>query len=1026
MLRKNIILFNLLLILLMLFLFYTPAYNQVNKLDTKNLEETMRSPWTAERSGYLKEWQILGGFPITDIKELDSDFLAAHGGEMNMVPAEGWAIKLPDGQELNWQKVHSEDKIIDLLSIFEGGRTEDVIAYAYTTIKRTETEKLILLVASDDGIKIWLNGKEVHRNLVLRAVNLDQDFVPVQLRKGDNHLLLKVHQAKGDWGFAVRMIEDKNDIELYSKTINFQLSHIDPIKKTITIETSEHIESDLPKQDIDIQIYTSGGKTVFNKTVKRSESAIVNYNTWDDGVYEFRFGFYELNGLYRTNYLSWYNGDIIEAARELVNSAPDQNASSPEEITHGMLADMVLDRLEGNIDNPDSSKFSLLHSPLMEFAELKMQKQIRAGGFVRLAYIDEIDGTAQFCRCYLPPKYDPSKKWPLVVFLHGYNAENPEYIRWWSVDKRHDYLVDRYNFIFIEPHGRGNTSYLGIGDKDVLKCIAMAREKFSIDQDRVYLTGMSMGGGGTWHVGSRHPEIFAALAPVYGGWDYHVWMDEEQQKKLGDQETFIYEKSSSAVQFETLLNTPILVLHGDQDPAVDVNFSRYLVRMLQRWEYNVRYVEVPGGGHGDLGTNDLLYPWLLQHKRNKAPKKVRVRAADLRTASAYWVRVIQRNNPWEFINVDAEVLTHNFIRVDSKNVLELILSPDEELVDYRKPLKVAWNGELISFQDLSQNKIILRSKEYRRPQKIYKTPNIAGPINDFTNTPFALVVGTISQDSSMLELIQQKTDILIEDWKNWQKFEPRVYKDIDISQEDINQYSLFLIGGPHENKVTHMISEKIPFTINNDEIKVNDKIFAAKDAVTELIYPHPFNPHRYVRIVAATSFAGMYFYNPRREDFSNYDFYIIDGKIPISRAGFPQEKITLAKGTFNYNWQIDTAYVQEGDPALRAKCATTIVHNDLSTSIKGVFKPDPGLLQSYIGSYKFEGQGIEVKISVENGKLMGQGPDGLLVELHALSECDFFLKEMDVQLSFQKDEETKENILIIYDGNQELRGNKIE
>jgi hypothetical protein len=67
-----------------------------------------------------------------------------------------------------------------------------------------------------------------------------------------------------------------------------------------------------------------------------------------------------------------------------------------------MLADMIKSKLNGNLQDPDSSKFILLHSPLLEFAELKANKQIHAGGFVRLAYVDDINGTPQFCRSYLP------------------------------------------------------------------------------------------------------------------------------------------------------------------------------------------------------------------------------------------------------------------------------------------------------------------------------------------------------------------------------------------------------------------------------------------------------------------------------------------------------------------------------------------------------------------------------------------------------------------------------------------------
>ena len=66
----------------------------------------------------------------------------------------------------------------------------------------------------------------------------------------------------------------------------------------------------------------------------------------------------------------------------------------------------------------------------------------------------------------------------------------------------------------MEPHGRGNTSYLGLGDQDVMRVIKLAKERFNIDPDRIYIKGDSMGGWGTWAVGTRHPDVFAAIAPI--------------------------------------------------------------------------------------------------------------------------------------------------------------------------------------------------------------------------------------------------------------------------------------------------------------------------------------------------------------------------------------------------------------------------------------------------------------------------------------------------------------------------------
>ena len=338
----------------------------------------------------------------------------------------------------------------------------------------------------------------------------------------------------------------------------------------------------------------------------------------------------------------------------------------------------------------------------MEFEELRLEDAGKAArerpyGFVRLAWRDEIDGSPQFCRAYLPGGYDRKKKWPLVIHIHGYNPANPDYVRWWSVDQRHNVADVEYGarqgVIYMEPHGRGNNNYLGLGDQDVVRAIRLAKERFNVDEERVYLVGDSMGGWGTWNVATRHPDLFAAIAPIYGGADYHSQYPEEALAKLTPLDRFLAEKhESSWAMAEGLLNVPILVHHGDVDRSVNVDYSRYGVRLLERWGYNVRYVELPGYGHEELSVMTSVIDWFLQHQRVANPPRVRLRSAELQNASAYWVRVEQAASPREFMVVDAEITGPNTIRVDSQNVLALSLAP--AMVDASRPVRVVWNGEL--------------------------------------------------------------------------------------------------------------------------------------------------------------------------------------------------------------------------------------------------------------------------------------------------------------------------------------------
>jgi poly(3-hydroxybutyrate) depolymerase len=189
-----------------------------------------------------------------------------------------------------------------------------------------------------------------------------------------------------------------------------------------------------------------------------------------------------------------------------------------------MLADMLRDHAGGD--------WRALHSPLMEYEELLLERAgktggLRASGFVRLAWTDDIDGSTQFCRAYLPANYPANKgpaksSWPALIFLHGYNPPNPPYVRWWSITDRHNGVADRNGLIVLEPMARGNVDYRWMGERDVLRCLEEAGRRFQVDRDRVYLSGESMGGNGTWLIASRNPQLFAAAAPVFGGWDYRI------------------------------------------------------------------------------------------------------------------------------------------------------------------------------------------------------------------------------------------------------------------------------------------------------------------------------------------------------------------------------------------------------------------------------------------------------------------------------------------------------------------------
>jgi predicted peptidase len=129
--------------------------------------------------------------------------------------------------------------------------------------------------------------------------------------------------------------------------------------------------------------------------------------------------------------------------------------------------------------------------------------------------------------------------------------------------------------------------------KLVLDLIEQTCKEYPIDRKRIYLTGRSMGGYGTWGLLARKPDLFAAAMPVCGGGDVN--------------------------SAERLAKIPIWVFHGDKDPAVNVSRSRDMVAAIKKAGGSPKYTEYPGVGHDSWSktyANDKVLDWLFAQKKD--------------------------------------------------------------------------------------------------------------------------------------------------------------------------------------------------------------------------------------------------------------------------------------------------------------------------------------------------------------------------------------------------------------------------
>jgi predicted peptidase len=192
---------------------------------------------------------------------------------------------------------------------------------------------------------------------------------------------------------------------------------------------------------------------------------------------------------------------------------------------------------------------------------------------------------------YLPTGYESDKKeWPLILFLHGAgeSGDNLDKVKVHGPPKLIENKKMDFPCIVVSPQsarGGWNVDLLAALLDDIAS-------KYRVDKDRVYLTGLSMGGFGTWSLAAAHPERFAAIVPICGGGN-----------------------PSDAARLKDL---PIWVFHGAKDPTVPPKRSEDMVKALKEAGSNVKFTVYPDAGHDSwTATYDdpELYRWLFAQKR---------------------------------------------------------------------------------------------------------------------------------------------------------------------------------------------------------------------------------------------------------------------------------------------------------------------------------------------------------------------------------------------------------------------------
>jgi len=563
----------------------------------------------------------------------------------------------------------------------------------------------------------------------------------------------------------------------------------------------------------------------------------------------------------------------------------------------------------------------------------RLRLRVAEKGFHRVeTYRSSSDGSVHSFGVKPPIVEDPSRRYAVIISLHGF--------------KGHPYFSELYGdkdwCYIVSPTARDSeVPYREAGLLEILEVLSAVRERYPIDSSRIYLTGHSMGGYGTWYVSTRVPHLFAAVAPLSSRGDMRETIEALRGRKGWEGIAELLSLYNPAEAVENLFNTPVFVSHGSQDRIVPVEASRRMVKALSEMGYEVQYEEVEGADHvwgsvrrGSRYGLDCLdretIEAFLRSRSRAIPRAVRGVVVDPRFPRIWWLILRRRGRGPS--RARGEVLSSNKLVVrDLENVasleVDLAMLAEGGLIDPAKPLELEVAGAVFKLEggaalrtgilrlDLEGDRVCLHEEEDllrcaskgsstlvvkgvgeppRRPSKAYGP---SGPFMDVFNRRPLIAMCT----GAGLEEVCRRASLGIQAW--WNSYSQgfvRVVRDSEVLSRGLDEaYSVIAVGSPYVNRFLERVADEIPVVRfeSPDTFTLRGRRYSGAHLGLAMVYPSPSSRDLYIAIVGGTSadpIEALY-----RLDFTLVpDYLVYDSRlVGIDAEGF------IESGFFDDEWR---------------------------------------------------------------------------------------------------------------------------
>jgi len=501
-------------------------------------------------------------------------------------------------------------------------------------------------------------------------------------------------------------------------------------------------------------------------------------------------------------------------------------------------------------------------------------------GVQEWAYESPVDGSGQPFKLNIPTDYEPARPAALSVYMHGYSGNHLEHSTGMQPHP------GSFNMAVL-GRGRG-VGYFGLAEADVLQAIDYVQRHWAIDPDRVHLNGGSMGGGATLRLGSRYPHRFASGQPTCG--------------------------FGVNLPVANLLTFPIYATHSADDWVVPVVLARGPLARLRQLGGQVIFDETNGFGHAAwnyAAGNERGSAWADRQVRpdSRTVRRLDFTALDGGAARAWWAEIVEWGplpKPARFILFAA---ADNTLHAELSNISRLRLRLTESPFDRARPLRISVDGA-VPFEiaaPLPESVVLAANAGAWQVEKVSESVSFrlhtpGGPLLLYDGSPLLIVYGTRG-DADVCKAMRNAAEAASKSanpvWvgdggeagadgvPHYQNLYGRltVKADREVTDTDLQQGHLVLIGTPSQNALVARLADRLPVQLANGKISCTDGLqLEATNRVIGLVHCNPLAPQRLMFWVASEAPAAYAPGNPitaiGARSFLGADLLVMDAAQP--------------------------------------------------------------------------------------------------------------------------------------------------